>query len=196
VSLEAVTDPVRVIRYGILKPRVPGTAGVVPYIEVKDLQGNTLAGKTLNRTTPDLDTQFAGARVLPNDLVMAVRGSYERCAVVPAGFEGTNLSRDVARIAPLPCLRSDYLHAWLRSSFSRRYFARHARGVAVKGINIATLRALPIVVPDLEVQQEAMTRLSLHVESLGRLRIALEDARRRVSILRRSLLAAAFTGQF
>jgi hypothetical protein len=48
-SLEAVTHPVRTVRYGILMPKVE--EGEVPYIEVKDLTGNSLAGKDLHKTS-------------------------------------------------------------------------------------------------------------------------------------------------
>jgi type I restriction enzyme S subunit len=57
VSLEAATDPVRYIRYGILMPRVKD-GGVVPYVEVKDLAGGTLHGKELRKTTRELDEKF------------------------------------------------------------------------------------------------------------------------------------------
>ena len=90
VSLEAATDPARLIQYGILMPRVK-TKGSVPYVEVKDLAGETLSGKKLHRTSRELDEQFSKSRLAKNDVVMAVRGSYERSAVVPDDLEGQTL---------------------------------------------------------------------------------------------------------
>ena len=74
VSLEAATDPVRLIQYGILMPRVK-TKGSVPYVEVKDLAGETLSEKNLHRTSRELDEKFSKSRLAKNDVVMAVRGS-------------------------------------------------------------------------------------------------------------------------
>src|ERR1700691_2838721 len=62
VSLEAATDPVRLIQYGILMPRVK-SKGSVPYVEVKDLVGETLSGKNLHRTSRELDEQFSKSRL-------------------------------------------------------------------------------------------------------------------------------------
>jgi type I restriction enzyme, S subunit len=194
VSLEAATDPVRLIQYGILMPRVE-TKGSVPYVEVRDLAGETLSGKNLHRTSRELDEQFSKSRLAKNDVVMAVRGSYERSAVVPDDLEGANVSRDVVRIAPLTALDPYYLHIYLQSAFSRRYFSRHARGVAVKGVNTASVRSLPVVVPALEVQHEIVREIRQCIPAANKISTEISYARKRASNLRKSLLAEAFAGR-
>jgi type I restriction enzyme S subunit len=194
VSLEAATDPTRLIQYGILMPRVK-TKGSVPYVEVKDLAGETLSGKNLHRTSQELDEKFSKSRLAKNDVVMAVRGSYERSAVVPGDLEGANVSRDVVRIAPLTDLDPDYLHIYLQSTFSRRYFAHHARGVAVKGVNTASVRSLPVVIPALEVQHEIVREASHFISVVNKISTEIAYARKRASSLRKSLLTEAFAGR-
>jgi type I restriction enzyme, S subunit len=194
VSLEAATDPARLIQYGILMPRVK-IKGSVPYVEVKDLAGETLSGKNLRRTSRELDEQFSKSRLAKNDVVMAVRGSYERSAVVPEDLEGANVSRDVVRIAPLTDLDPDYLHIYLQSAFSRRYFAHHARGVAVKGVNTASVRSLPVVIPALEVQHEIVREVSRFISAVNKVSTEISYARKRASNFRESLLAEAFAGR-
>lgn len=194
VSLEAATDPIRLIQYGILMPRVRAK-GSVPYVEVKDLAGETLSGKDLHLTSRELDEQFSRSRLAKNDVVMAVRGSYERSAVVPGDLEGANVSRDVVRIAPLTDLDPDYLHIYLQSAFSRRYFAHHARGVAVKGVNTAAVRSLPVVIPALEVQHEIVREVHRCISAVNKISTEISHARKRASILRKSLLTEAFTGR-
>ncbi|MER7995285.1 restriction endonuclease subunit S [Micromonospora chalcea] len=194
LSLEAVTDPVRVIRYGILKPRVR-SLGVVPYVEVKDLAGGSLSGKSLHLTSRELDEAFSGARIKPGDIVMAVRGSYERSAIVPTEIPSANISRDVARIAPLGGVDAAYLHNYLQSAFSQSYFKRHARGVAVKGVNISTLRQLPVVVPPPERQAALVEDAAGQLLAIERLAVLLRVARKRSRALRDSLMAQAFAGR-
>lgn len=194
VSLEAITDPVRSIRYGILKPRVKD-GGSVPYVEVKDLLGASLRGKVLHKTSPELDEAFAGARIQSGDVVMAVRGSYERSAVVPAELPFANMSRDVARIAPLPGVSAEYLHSYLQGSFAQNFFKRHARGVAVKGVNISTLRQLPVVLPPPDLQVGLVEQVLTQVAAAERLLVSTRRAERRASSLRSSLLADAFSGR-
>jgi len=193
VSLEAATDPVRDIRYGILMPRVK-TGGSVPYVEVKDLVDETLIGKKLRQTTRELDERFSKSRLAKNDVVMAVRGSYERSAVVPDSLNGANVSRDVVRIAPLTDLHPDYLHIYLQSAYSRRYFAHHARGVAVKGVNTASVRSLPIVVPAIEVQFKIVDEVSRWISGLKKISTELISADKHAMSLRSSLLDEAYRG--
>ncbi len=194
VSLEAATDPTRLIQYGILMPRVK-TTGSVPYVEVKDLGGETLSGKNLHRTSRELDEQFSKSRLAKNDVVMAVRGSYERSAVVPGDLEGANVSRDVVRIAPLTDLDPNYLHIYLQGAFSRRYFAHHARGVAVKGVNTASVRSLPVVIPAPEVQHEIVHEVRHCIFAVNKISTEVSYARIRATNLRKSLLAEAFAGR-
>jgi type I restriction enzyme S subunit len=193
VSLESATDPVRLIRYGILMPKV-ASGGVVPYVEVKDLIGDSLADKALHRTSVELDEKFAGARLQEGDVVIAVRGSYERTAIVPHGFEGTNISRDVARISPLASVSPRFLHYWLRSPAIKGFLSRHARGVAVKGVNIASLRGLPVPMPSPSAQEQIAAQLDEEMGVVSRLRHEVDRALIQSAALRRSLICRAFSG--
>lgn len=193
-SLESLTDPKRVVRYGILKPQSGGRGGDVPYVEVRDLRA-PLVCADLKRTTRELDEQFAGARLRGGDVIIAVRGSYERSQLVPGELEGANISRDVARIAPLPGLNPRFLHYWLQSTTTKRYLHRHARGVAVKGVNIASLRALPVPLLPMSIQSSSVAEISSMEDSRARLSSASAAAERRAELLRRSCLVAAFSGR-
>ena len=193
-SLDAVTDPVRTIRYGILMPRVRD-GGEVPYVEVKDLLGDTLEGKVLHRTSRAMDEQFSGARIRTGDLLHAVRGSYDRSAVVPIGMDGTNISRDVVRIVPLPGISPHFLHYWMRSPQCKAYMTRHARGVAVKGVNIESMRQLPVPLASTAAQEQVVEQLSKEMAHLSQMRASARRSIERASGLRRALLAAAFSGQ-
>lgn len=102
-SLEAVTDPNRMICYGILMPKVR-TGGTVPYVEVKDLRARRLDVAALHRTSAALHKEFSRSELNSGDVVLAIRGSYDRALVVPPEVAGANVSRDVARIGPLPGL--------------------------------------------------------------------------------------------
>lgn len=192
-SLEEVTDPERVIRYGILKPA--SEVGDVPYVEVRDLRARKLDPAMLKRTSATLDQQFAGARLRGGDVVVAVRGSFERSAVVPPELEGSNISRDVVRLAPLAGMNPAYLRYWYETSTSKRYLRRHARGVAVRGVNVGTLRAMPIPVVSTHVQDAVVAQIADGLASMNRIWTALEESQRRASSLTRALLAAAFSGR-
>ncbi len=194
LSLEELSDPIRIIRYGILMPRVK-FGGTVPYVEVKDLLGCSLQGKELHLTSEELDEKFAGARIRAGDVVLAVRGSYDRSAVVPDSLSSANVSRDVARIAPLPGLEDEYLQIYLQSRFAQQYLKRHARGVAVKGVNIAAIRAMPVVVPPLTVQREIIECVQQRQTAIDAAGEAVARSIRRSATLRQAVLSRAFNGR-
>jgi type I restriction enzyme S subunit len=129
------------------------------------------------------------------DVVIAVRGSYERTAVVPNELNDANLSRDVARLAPLPELLPELLHYWLQTSSSKAYLNRHARGVAVKGVNISTLRAMPVPLLPLDIQRRIVDTVNTQLAAGDRATLEIDQAAKRSGKLRRSLLAAAFAGR-
>ncbi|WP_406484163.1 restriction endonuclease subunit S [Streptomyces sp. NBC_01568] len=194
LSLEELSDPIRIIRYGILMPKVK-SGGTVPYVEVKDLLGCTLQGKGLHLTSKDLDEKFAGARIRPDDVVLAVRGSYDRSAVVPSSLASANVSRDVARIAPLAGLDAEFLQIYLQGRFSQQYLKRHARGVAVKGVNIAAIRAMPVVVPPLDAQRAIVEYVQQKQTAIDAANEAVTRSIRRSAALRLAILSRAFNGQ-
>jgi type I restriction enzyme, S subunit len=193
-SLDALNDPSRPICYGILKPRV-GRLGEVPYVEVRDLRELPLREERMNRTSLEMDAEFSRSRLSGGDVVVAVRGSYDIAAVVPPELDGANVSRDVARVAPLPGVDPEYLAHYITSNHSQRYFRRVARGVAVTGVNIGSLRRLPVPVPPLATQMEIAEHIAIEMIRVEHFVRALESTQRRATSLRRSILKAAFEGK-
>ena len=192
--LDELNAPGRPICYGILKPKTPDP-GVVPYVEVRSIADGRIKTGELHRTTQALHDEFRRSELRGGDVVLAIRGSYDRAAVVPDDLAGANVSRDVARISPLTNLRADFLAAFLVSPEARRYFRRHARGVAVQGINIGDLRQLPTPAPSDQQQVEAMALVDAARHGAERIKAEIDIARRRADALRRSVLAAAFSGR-
>jgi type I restriction enzyme S subunit len=193
-SLEALTDSERPICYGILMPRVK-EAGVVPYVEVKDLRAKRLSVANLHRTSQELHQAFPRSILAPGDVVLAIRGSFDRALVVPDEVAGSNVSRDVARIAPMDGLDPDFLVAYLASPPSLQYLRQRARGVAVKGVNIADLRSMPIPLPPIAEQRRISKELQRRSSIMDNLLRAVEEAHARSGRLRSSTLAAAFSGK-
>src|SRR6266849_530888 len=107
---------------------------------------------------------------------------------------GVNVSRDVARIAPLPGIDASFVAAYLMSPPALQYLRQRARGVAVKGVNIAVLRSMPIPLPPQEEQNRIVGELDRINSIIGELESVLDSERARSAIIRSSILAAAFSG--
>jgi type I restriction enzyme, S subunit len=194
VELREATDPVRPICYGILKPKTTGNLEV-PYVEVRSIKNGRVDVDSLHCTTRALHEEFKRSELRAGDVVLAIRGSFDRAAVVPPQLEGANVSRDVARVAPLSQLDSGYLAHYLGGPAAFGYFAAAARGVGVRGVNIGDLRTMPIPLPPLEEQRRIVAVVEERLSAIDALRAAIERAQRRSAALRRSVLERAFRGE-
>lgn len=193
VSLEEATDPVRTISYGILKPG-PNIESGVPYVRVLNMRNDVLALDDLHRTSPTIAAQYARASLEPADVLVSIRGTYGRVVLVPDELKGANVTQDTARVALLPQLRPDFVALVLRSPWAQHHLKKVARGVGVKGVNIADLREVPVPLPNLEVQARIVDHVEELTSDLEAANQAATVGLRRAGSLRRSLLAAAFSG--
>jgi type I restriction enzyme, S subunit len=194
VNLGELTDPSRPICYGILKPKTTGDL-TIPYVEVRSIRNGAVDVASLHRTTQALHDEFKRSELRGGDVVLAIRGSFDRAAVVPPELTGANVSRDVARIAPSEELDPRYLAHLLESPLAFSYFSAAARGVAVRGVNIGDLRTMPIPTPPIDEQRRIVTELERQLSLIDAMGTALATARRRSNALRRSILLHAFHGE-
>jgi type I restriction enzyme S subunit len=192
-TLDELNDPERPICYGILKPG-PDTEGGVPYVKVRNIKGGRVMLDGLHRTTAEIDSKYPRSRLRQGDLLLSIRGTYGRTAVVPPELHGGNITQDSARIAPVGA-RSDYVLRFLDSPQAQQFFQAVARGVAVKGVNIRDLRLLPVPVPSPDEQERIVMVVDTQIPMLDAMLAAADHAEARCAALRRSLLHAAFTGK-
>jgi type I restriction enzyme S subunit len=79
-SLESITDPSTPICYGIVQAMDFVPDGV-PVLTIRDLLGDYSTG--LHRTARNIDANYARSRVRPDDVLISVKGTIGRVAVVP-----------------------------------------------------------------------------------------------------------------
>jgi type I restriction enzyme, S subunit len=193
-SLEALTHPVRVICYGILMPKENVSNGV-PYVRVKDMRSWTIDVPGLKRTAHEIAAKYARASLRPGDLLLAIRGSYGRAAIVPSELDGANITQDSARIAAHEAIDRRYLLFYLGGSVANRYYQRVARGVAVRGVNIGDLRSMPVPVPPHDEQVAIANEVERQFTLFDQIEATVDAAMTHASSLRSSVLAAALSGQ-
>jgi type I restriction enzyme S subunit len=187
--LVELTDADRPICYGILMPKEEVTDGV-RYVRVRDFPGEEIQVDSLPRTSPDIEIKYKRSRLRVGDVLVSIRGSFGRVAIVPNGLDGANITQDTARVSPGAACDGQYLAAFLRGPIAQDYFRRVARGVAVRGVNIGDLRKLPVPVPPLERQRE----ISEQIVDINELRAHHRAAAADLDELFSSLEQRAFRG--
>jgi len=135
------------ICYGIVKTGLPQTTGI-PAVEVKDIQNGKIDVDSVKNTTIEIDSEYERSRLKTGDIVIAIRGTIGRVAIVPESLNGANITRDVARIRVDDVHKRDYIYYYLTSKVAEDHLRNNNIGQAVKGINIKELKKLPIFIPD------------------------------------------------
>jgi len=128
---------------------------------------------------------------------MAIRGSIGVVQTVPPLTETINVTRDAARIAPISGLvRPGYLKHALSTLRAQDWLRLRTGGAAVKGINIADLRRLPVACPDINDQAAIEHELKGAEDQYNELRELTRMSNRPIEERKQALITAAVTGQF
>jgi len=142
----------RPICYGILKPG-RGVPNGVPVVKVKNIFGQRIDESDLLLTDPEIDAAYQRSKLVSGDILLTIRGTTGRLAMVPESLTGANITQDTARIAIDPQqANARFVFYVLQSRTLQHHIDLHTIGQAVKGINIAEVRKLPIPMPSLEEQ--------------------------------------------
>ena len=158
VSLAEVVPTDRPICYGILKPG-PDIDDGVPYVKVRDYPDGAIHVGRVHRTSRLIAEQYRRSTLRGGDVLVSIRGTTGRVAVVPAELDGANITQDTARVTVDPRYNGDYVSYALQASPSQSYIREWTRGAAVKGINIRDLRRLRLPSPPAQVQSEIAAAL-------------------------------------
>jgi type I restriction enzyme S subunit len=193
-SLEQITSAVRPICYGILMPKDNIANGVL-YVRVKDMKGDRIDLSGLHRTAPEIAGEYARASLKTGDLLLAIRGTYGRVAHVPAELRGGNITQDSVRLDICEMVEPDYAAMLLRSPLAQSYFKRVARGVAVKGVNVADVRTCPILLPPRVEQMRISQAVETQISVNAGIEVEVEHTLRRAERLRQAILKRAFEGK-
>jgi len=192
--LDALVVADRPICYGILMPKENVENGVL-YVKVRDLRGDRIDVASLNRTSPEIAAQYERASLQAGDVLLAIRGTYGRVAVVPPELEGGNITQDTARLSISPLMNRDFCVWSLRAPDVQHFFKRVARGVAVKGVNIGDVRLCPIAICDLEEQQAIVEEVASKLSVVDEVERTIAAALQQAESLRQSILKKAFEGR-
>lgn len=193
MDLASVTDPNRLIQYGILKPGDHINGGV-PYVKVMNVKGGVVQLEKIRRTTAEIHNAYRRSSLREGDLLLTIRGTVGRLAEVPAELDGGNITQDSVRIALLPGVSRRFVYWFLHSPAAQEYFRANQKGVAVRGINVGDVRPMEIPVCSLEEQEEIVRRVDHAMVEIDRLAAEAGAGRRLLDHLDQSVLAKAFRG--
>ena len=177
------------ICYGILMPG-QGVDNGVPVIKVKDIVWGRIVQDNLLLTDRRIDRQYRRSRLRSGDLVITIRGTTGRLAVVPPELDGANITQDTARVRLSDDHSPRFCFYCLQSESAQGQIALHTIGQAVKGINIGDVKRLLLSMPSLHEQE----RLANRFEGLEKTTYATSRALAKLKSTKAGLLQDLLTG--
>lgn len=190
-----LSDCARVVS-GVAKGRKLAGRGAVqvPYLRVANVQAGYLKLDEI-KTIEALPSEVEELRLLPGDLVLTEGGDFDklgRGALWNGQIEGCIHQNHVFRVRlDRSRLLPRFVHEYLQSHVVRAYFLKCAkRTTNLASINMGQLRALPVVVPPLEAQQQFVDR----AHRVEKLRASAQAALKGLDELFASLQHRAFNG--
>jgi type I restriction enzyme, S subunit len=144
--LEELVDQLRGISYGVVQ-RGPEVADGIPVVRISNFGDNRFDVANVVRTSSEISNSFRRTILRGGELVVSIRGTVGRVAVVPGLASGWNVSREVAVIPLLDGVSRALVHRALLSDDVQRFILGNVKGVAQSGINLSDLRQAPIPCP-------------------------------------------------
>ena len=192
-TAEQLTDENRSITYGVIKLGAPVSNGV-HVLRSSDVRHLRLDMEDVKRVAPEIAADYRRTFLQGGEVLITVRGTLGGVVVAPPECAGFNISREVAMLAMVEPAIAKTVAIFIGSAPLQRWLLHRAKGIAYTGINIETLKELPIPLPPLAEQTrivaEVERRLSV-VEELGTV-VAANLAR--AARLRQAILQRAFSG--
>ncbi|KPL99564.1 hypothetical protein AN167_12585 [Vibrio splendidus] len=173
--------------YGILKPGEHIPTGI-PVIKVKNIKGGEVLTDDLLHTSVEIDKQYSRSKLKIGDILLTIRGTTGRVALVPKSLDNANITQDTARIRVSTSDDSKYLFYALHAPKVQQQIDLNTVGQAVKGINISEVKKLKIFHPPLPEQRKIAEILSTWDKAISTTEKLLETSKQQKKALMQQLL--------
>lgn len=147
-NAEALSDEERSITYGVVKLGDVVADGI-PTLRSSNVRHLSLETEYVKPISSKIAAMYARTSLKGGEVLVTVRGTLGGICAVPPHCRGFNISREVAMIALIEPELAPLVAILIASPPLQNWLMRHTKGIAYTGINIETLKLLPIPVPPL-----------------------------------------------
>ena len=190
-TAEQLSDENRSITYGVIKLGTHVIGGV-PVLRSSDVRHLRLDPEDVKVISPDIANGYRRTFLRGGEVLVTVRGTLGGVTVAPTQCAGFNISREVAMLAFVEPLVAKATAIFIGSSPLQQWLMQHTKGIAYTGINIETLKKLPIPLPPLMEQARIVAEVERRLSMVEKLEAAVAANLQRATRLRQSVLHRAF----
>jgi predicted ATPase len=193
-SADQLTDATRPITYGVIKLGSDVRNGT-PVLRSSDVKHLRLNLDGVKRVAKRIAAAYARTTLRGSEVLVTIRGSLGGVVAVPRACAGFNISREVAMLALVDPRTSMATAYFIAAAPAQDWLRSRAKGIAYTGINIETLRALPLPVPPLSEQLQIAEIVRQRLLAAERLTHTLARQLERSRATKTALLRDAFAGR-
>lgn len=176
VQVRQTLEPHRDISYGVIKLGPEPKGGGIPTLRCSDVKLRWLDLTSVRTVDPAIEGEYARTRLKGGEIVINVRGTLGGVARVPTAIAGFNVAREVAVVPVAEDLDADFLVNVMASSYFWDLIQESLRGIAYVGLNLRTLRELPVPVPPIAEQNRIVAKVDELMAVCDELKTALASA--------------------
>jgi type I restriction enzyme S subunit len=171
----------------------------IPVLRGENIRDNNLLDEDsthYNYIDKSISDKFPNTILREGDLVMCVRGSIGKIAIIGNNFAGANISPNLIRIAPIhKRINSRYLLYFLSSFVTKEFFLEHTKAATISTIKASDLKNLQIPLPPLPEQKKIVVYLDDLREKVEKLKQLQQNQLEELIELKNSILNKAFKGE-
>jgi type I restriction enzyme, S subunit len=193
-TTEQLSDETRAITYGVVKLGAPAPGGV-PTLRSSNVRHLRLELGGIKNISLAVADCYKRTFLRGGEVLLTVRGTLGGVIVAPPLCAGFNVSREVAMIALTDENTGPALAVFIASSPIQSWLIRNTKGIAYTGINIETLKAMPVPLAPLAEQRRIVAEVERRLSVIDELEAAVEADLKRAGRLRQSILKRAFEGK-
>ncbi len=193
-TVEQLSDERRAVTYGVIKLGEPVSRGI-PTLRSSNVRHLRFDLKSLKSIAPDIASKYVRTFLQGGEILVTVRGTLGGVAVAPLDFAGYNISREVAMISCVLPSIATCLAFFIGSSPIQNWITQNTKGIAYTGINIETLKSMPLPLPPLNEQVQIVSEIEASLSNIVKLEEATENNLERAEYDRQSILQEAFAGR-
>ena len=193
-TAEALSDETRSVTYGVVKLGAV-TPGGVPTLRSSNVRHLRLDLDHVKSISNHISGAYQRTVLRGGEVLVTVRGTLGGVVATPQACIGFNISREVAMIALVEPILAPVVAMFIGSDALQKWILRRTRGIAYTGINIATLKQLPLPVPPMAEQARIVEAVGHHLSIASATEATSVADVRRCQSLRQSILKWAFEGR-
>ena len=193
-TAEQLSDETRAITYGIVKLGKEIPDGV-PTLRSSNVRNLKLELDHVKTVSPEVAGDYKRTFLRGGELLVTIRGTLGGIAVAPEACRGFNVSREVAVIALVDSTFAPTLAHFIASDPIQKWITRNTRGIAYTGLNIETLKELPIPLAPAKEMEAIRNEIEARFSGLEATAETFAATEKRIGRLRQAILKRAFEGK-